>query len=720
MTGSESESGPFWEVDENGVAWIRFDDPTRSLNVLAEPVLRTLDAVLSEVEGGARGGRIKGVVFHSGKHQSFIAGADVEAIAGVEDPTEGLEAARFGQKLFQRVHELPVPTLSAIDGICLGGGLELSLACRYRVASDSPKTKLGLPEVLLGILPAWGGTTRLPRLVGLQAALDLMLTGKNLDAKRALRRGLVDAVLPTETFRAEVERFIRQRISGAALNPPKRKLLTRILDGPGAPIVLSQARKRVMAQTGGHYPAPLRILDVVGRSRGKSLTAALDLEANAAGELIASSVSKNLIHVFHLREAARKGDGTDSETAKARTVKRLGILGAGVMGGGIAQLAAYNGVRVRLKDIRHEAVSSALDHANGLFRKALKRRKLSKRDAAQRMELISGGLTYDGFSHADVVVEAVVERMDVKRAVLAEVEAVASEHTVLASNTSSLSIDEMAEVLKRPHALGGLHFFNPVHRMPLIEVVRGKATSDDTIATLYRHAVQLGKVPVVVRDGPGFLVNRILGPYLNEAGFLLQDGGSVDAIDTTAKRFGMPMGPLRLIDEVGIDIAQHAGAALHEALGERMTPSAVLLKIAESGRLGRKGGLGFYRYDGDKEKEVDAEVYRVLADTVPVTRSAMDPDHITQRLVLTMINEAARILEDGIVRSAGDVALGMIMGTGFPPFRGGLLRHADQLHPRAILAGLQELAEQVGPRFEPAPLLHELAREDRLFYVAFP
>ncbi len=715
-----TETGPFLSLDPSGVAWVRFDDPTRSLNVLAEPVLRTLDRLLDRVDGQAKSGQVKAVVFHSGKPGSFIAGADVQAIQGVEDPGEGLEAARFGQRLFQKVAQLPVPTLSAIDGICLGGGLELSLACRFRVASDSPKTKLGLPEVLLGILPAWGGTTRLPRLVGLQAALDMLLTGKNLDAKRAQRRGLVDAVLPAATFDAEVRRFLKQRLDGARLSKPKRKLLTRLLDGPGSRIVLSQARKRVMAQTGGHYPAPLRILDVVRGSSGKSVDRALEIEANAAGELIASPVSKNLIHVFNLREAARKGDGTESGSSEALPVENLGILGAGVMGGGIAQLAAYNGIRVRLKDIRHEAVASALDHAQGLFRKALKRRKLSKREADQRMELITGGLTYDGFGQADLVVEAVVERMNIKQAVLGEVEARVPESAVLASNTSSLSIDEMASVLKRPEAFGGLHYFNPVHRMPLIEVVRGEATSDRTTATLYRHAVQVGKVPVVVRDGPGFLVNRILGPYLNEAGFLLQDGASVEQIDANAKRFGMPMGPLRLIDEVGIDIAQHAGAALHMALGERMTPSEVLLKIGEAGRLGRKGGLGFYRYEGDKETEVDGSVYQLLSGTIPAERRALDENEITQRLVLTMVNEAARILEDGIVRSAGDVDLGMIMGTGFPPARGGLLRHADQLHPRAIVARLRELADQVGQRFQPAPLLVTLATEDRLFYAAFP
>ncbi|MCA9739071.1 MAG: 3-hydroxyacyl-CoA dehydrogenase NAD-binding domain-containing protein [Gemmatimonadota bacterium] len=719
-TASEPQTGPFLHVDDDGVAEILFDDPTRSVNLFTEPVLRRLSELLDTVDGEVAGGRVRGVLFRSGKSGTFIAGADVNAIAAVEHPAEGQEAARFGQHLFLRVDELPVPTLSAIDGTCLGGGVELSLACRHRVASDSPRTSLGLPEVQLGILPAWGGTTRLPRLVGLQAALDLLLTGKTLDARRAQRRGLVDAVLPAAGFAEAARAFLLERIAGPPLaHKDGRGLVTRVLDGPGAPIVLAQARKRVLAQTGGHYPAPLKILDVVRRSRGSSLRQALAYEAEAAGELIASAVSKNLIHVFHLREAARKGGSTDP-SATALPVEHLGILGAGVMGGGIAQLAAYNGLSVRVKDIRHDAVGHALAHAQGLFRKAVERRKLDRRDASQRMERISGGVTYDGFAQADLVVEAVVEKMAVKKAVLAEVEGVVRPDAVLASNTSSLSIDEMATALARPERFGGLHFFNPVHRMPLIEVVRGASTSAGTVATLVRLSVRLGKVPVVVRDGPGFLVNRILGPYLNEAGFLLGEGASVEQVDRAARAFGMPMGPLRLIDEVGIDIAQHAGATLFEALGERMRPSPVLERMAASGRLGRKGGVGFYTYEGEREKDVDGEVYGVLGETVPAERRTLEDGDITARLVLTMINEAARILADGIVGRAADVDLAMIMGTGFPPFRGGLLRHADRLHPRAIVERLDELARRVGPRFEPAPLLRELAASDRSFYTAFP
>ncbi len=720
MSPPSGTVNPSLSVADDGVAWITLDDPERKLNVLTEEVLRGLEALLDDVSERATAGSVRAVVIRSGKPDSFIAGADVGAIAAIESPDDGRDAARTGQAIFQKVAELPVPTIAAIHGICLGGGLEMSLACGHRVASDADATKMGLPEVQLGILPAWGGTTRLPRLIGLQAALDLLLTGKTIDGRRALRRGLVSAVVPAELFSDAVADFAAARAAGEPLDlKDGRSLVTRVLDDTslGRRIVLGQARKRVLAQTGGHYPAPLAILDVIRDAGRRSVPESLEREATAAGELLVSTVSKNLIHVFNLREGVKKRPGLPDS---GDPVEAIGILGAGVMGGGIAQLAAFNGIRVRVKDIRHDAVSGALAHARSLFDKAVARRTLTRLQAGQRMELIAGALDYAGFGTADLVVEAVVERMDVKRAVLAEVERLVPESAVLCSNTSSLSIDEMAEALERPDRFGGMHFFNPVHRMPLVEVVRGGRTSEDTVARIYDLALRLRKIPVIVRDGAGFLVNRILGPYLNEAGFILGDGASIEAVDRAAKAFGMPMGPLRLIDEIGIDVAGHAGGTLHEAFGARMEPALVLTALGATERLGRKGGLGFYRYQGDKEAGVDEPVYGALGDAVPSARVGMDAAEITERLVLAMVNEAARALEDGIVARAADVDLAMIMGTGFPPFRGGLLQYADSLHPRSVLARIQALRERHGVRFEPAPALERLAAEDRLFYQAFP
>lgn len=724
QASTPSTASPSFEVDERGIGWITFDDPDRALNVLTEPTMRRLADVLDEARDSAVEGRLKALVFRSGKPDSFIAGADVDAIAALEDPGEAERQIRRGQALYMDVELMPVPTIAAIHGVCVGGGLELALACTHRILSDARATRVGLPEVQLGIVPAWGGTTRLPRLVGLQAALDLLLTGKLIDARKARKIGLAGDVLPAELFHETVADFAAAVVASPRAMPrPKRPFVARILDdtAPGRRVVLAAARKRVRAQTGGHYPAPMRILDILRRTLGKSIEKSLEAEVQAASELIVGPVSKNLIHVFHMREASRKGRGVPDRSVEARPVRSVAVIGAGVMGGGIAQLAAAKGIRVRMKDIRHEAVTGGLQHARGLFDKLVKRRKLTRREAAQHMELISGGLDYAGFAAADLVVEAVVENLDVKRAVLQEVEAELSERCVLATNTSSLSVDRMAEALARPGGFGGMHFFNPVHRMPLVEVVRGARTSDETVATVYGLAVALGKVPVVVGDGPGFLVNRILAPYLNEAGWLLAEGATIEEIDSAAKAFGMPMGPLRLVDEVGIDVSSHAGVSMHGALGDRLAPAPTLVALGKTGRLGRKGGKGFYEYERGKEKGVDPSVYQDLGSSVPLERGGTVPsESIRRRLVIQMINEAARVLEDSIVASAQELDLAMIMGTGFPPFRGGLLRFADTLHARGILDRLRVLQEEVGERFAPAPLIERLAKNDRSFYEAFP
>jgi 3-hydroxyacyl-CoA dehydrogenase/enoyl-CoA hydratase/3-hydroxybutyryl-CoA epimerase len=543
-----------------------------------------------------------------------------------------------------------------------------------------------------------------------------------VDAGKARRMGFAGDVLPAELFTEKVTDFVLGLAAGTTrATAPRRGALTRFMDDTrlGRRVVLAAAKKRVRVRTGGHYPAPFRILDVLRRHLGGSVEASLDAEARAAAELIVSPECKNLIHVFRLREATRKGPTATGASATAPAVHSMVVLGAGVMGGGIAHLAASRGVPVRMKDVRHEAVTGGLQHARTLFDRAVERRRLSRREATQRMELISGGLDWTGFAAADLVVEAVVEKLDVKRAVLAEAESRVSASCVLATNTSSLSVDAMAEALRSPERFCGMHFFNPVDRMPLVEVVRGADTSDETVATVYALALALGKVPVVVADGPGFLVNRILGPYLNEAGYLLGDGATVQEIDGGAKAFGMPMGPLRLIDEVGIDVSTHAGTSLREALGERLTPAPALVALAVSGRPGRKGGRGFYVYEKGKERRVDEGVYADLGPSVPATRGGVDAQRVRRRLVGQMINEAAWLLEEGVVTRARDVDLAMIMGTGFPPFRGGLLRFADSLHPRGVLDRIQALHEQYGARFAPAPLIEELARTDRLFYDAF-
>jgi 3-hydroxyacyl-CoA dehydrogenase / enoyl-CoA hydratase / 3-hydroxybutyryl-CoA epimerase len=696
------------EIDGAGVAWLVFDRPGAKVNVLGSAVLRRLEELLDELEPAVHEGRVRGLVIRSGKPATFLAGADVGEIESAADAVEVARMTGRVQQLFRRVDRLAVPSVAAIDGTCLGGGTELALACRYRLASDRPETRIGLPEVRLGIIPGFGGTVRLPRLIGLSGALDMILTGKTVSARQATRSGLVDERVPAPVLYRRAAELAKGALPAGRA---RRPVLTRLLDGtlPGRRLVLSQARKRVMRETRGHYPAPLAALDVVRRTHGRPLDEALAEEAQAVGRLATSAISKNLIHVFHLLESPKKVE----PGAAPRPVERVGVLGAGVMGGGIAQLMAQKGIAVRMKDIAADALASGLRHAAGLFDRLVRRRRLTPAEARQQLALISPTLDYAGFGAVDLVVEAVVERLDVKQAVLREAESHAKPGTVLASNTSSLSITAMQEALARPADFCGMHFFNPVDRMPLVEVIRGERTADHAVATVFALTRRLGKTPLIVRDGPGFLVNRLLGPYLNEAAWLLVDGASIEAIDEALLEFGMPMGPLRLLDEVGLDVARHAGASLHEAFGERMSPPPLLERLGGSGRLGKKNGRGFYRHDAGRA-DPDAAVY---ADAgLDPKRRELARSEIVDRTILAMINEAARALADGIVPGPGEVDLGMITGTGFPPFRGGLLRHADRVGTPAILARLTELERQHGPRFEAAPLVRELAASATGFY----
>lgn len=711
---STSTSTVTLETANDGVAWIIFDNHANRPNILTRATMQRFAALLDEVAAGAAAGRIRALVIRSGKDGSFIAGADITEFSGIESAAQGEAGARAGQQLYMVVDRLAVPVIAAIDGICLGGGTELALACDYRIASDRAETKIGLPEVRLGILPGFGGTTRLPRLIGMKSAFDLLLTGSNADARKAQRIGLIDERVHPSTLYERAGAAALEMAQGKKQAFRKKPLLDRFLDdtGPGRKVLLSQARKKVEQETHGNYPAPLAILDVIEQSHGKSVAEALEIEAAALGRLIVTPVSRNLVHVFGLMEAAKKAG---PRGVALHTVSRAAVVGAGVMGGGIAQLFAARGISARMKDINADALGNGMRHAQELFDKQVKRRKLSRREAHQQMDRIAPTLDYNGFKLVDVVVEAVVERMPVKKQVLLEVEAASGTDTIIATNTSSLSVTEMQTVLNRPANFCGMHFFNPVHRMPLVEVIRGAHSSDVAIATVFDLARKLDKIPVIVKDGPGFLVNRVLAPYLNEAGWLLSDGASIQEIDKALLDFGMPMGPLRLLDEVGLDVAHHAGTSMAEAFGERLAAPPTILALESSKLLGRKGGRGFYTYAEDEPK-VNEDIYALLGATVPQTRRTLTPAEIQERAVFSMINEAARVVADGIVAGAGDVDIGMITGTGFPPFRGGLLRYADTLGMKNVLATLERLAQTLGVRFEPAPLIRERAAAGRGFY----
>jgi 3-hydroxyacyl-CoA dehydrogenase/enoyl-CoA hydratase/3-hydroxybutyryl-CoA epimerase len=693
---------------EDSIARITLDLQGEKVNKLSRAVMERLGEVLDELE---RRTDIRGAVLDSAKTGVFNAGADVNEIGSVTDGEAAAEAVRAGQALMDRIEGLPFPVVASIGGVCLGGGTELALACDARVGSDHPRFQLGLPEVNLGILPVWGGATRLPRLIGLPKALDFILRGHPVDAKRAERLGILDrAVAHGELEKRSLE-LLHALIEGERPRRRKPPFFERLLSGNplGRALLFSQARKRVLGQTKGHYPAPLAILDVLRRGHA-SKQRSFELEVEHAKTLLPGAVSKNLVHLFFLNENAKKDPGVTDDSVEPRPVASAALLGAGTMGGGIARIVASRDIPIRVKDISPEALGAGLSAARSIFERRLKRRRLrmTRWELERKMALITTTLDFSGFKNADVVFEAIVEDIEIKKSVLRQLEPVISESCLIASNTSTLSVSDMQSVLERPERMAGFHFFNPVDRMPLIEVIRGDKTDNRATASLVALAKKLGKTPVVVKDGPGFLVNRILGPYLNEAGHLFEECGDIAAIDRAFVAFGMPMGPLRLLDEVGLDVADKAGKVLSAAFGDRATPSKVVSTLVAEGRLGKKAGRGLYRYDGKKESP-DETVLTIVGVARGPARAAKD---CVERGLGLMVAEAARCLDEGIVRSPGELDLAMVMGTGFPPFRGGLLRYADHYGVARIVDDLAKWSGQLGSRFDPPPSL----RDRKAFY----
>jgi len=705
------------EVGTDRLATLVFDAPGRKLNIFDATVLGELEGILGELAGRRD---IECLVLVSGKPRGFIAGADVSLIEQLTDPAQAAAGSRAGQALFNAWESLPFPTVAAITGLCLGGGTELALASTYRVVADSEEVKIGLPEVRLGILPAWGGTTRLPRLLALPDALDWILTGRNASARKALRQGFADALLPAAGFLGHLRDFARAhrgktRAPGKAAGGFDVKELLLERNPLGRRFVLEQARKKTLDQTGGHYPAPLAALDVVRVGLEDGRAAGFAAEARAFGELATSGVSKNLIHVFELSEAAKRMEGVAG--GEARPVRAAAVLGAGTMGGGIAQLLAHEAdVPVVMKDIRPEPLAGGMAHAAALFAGLQKKRRLTGPEARRKMALVHPTLDYAGFQRADVVIEAVVEKLPVKQAVLAEVAEKVPDGAVLASNTSSLPISEIAAGVPRPERVVGMHFFNPVHKMPLVEVVVGSNSGPAAVNTVFELSRRLGKTPVRVKETPGFLVNRLLTFYAVESLWLLEEGYRVEDIDGAMESWGMPMGPIALNDEVGIDIATEVAGVLHAAFGERLPLPSWLGELPAAGYLGKKNGRGLYRYEGRERGDVDPDAYELLG--LEPTIEDPDPRYLQERMVLRMIDEAARCLEEEVVASAGELDLAMIFGTGFPPFRGGPCRWADAQGLGGILDTMDRFASAVGDRYRPSDALRR-TKEEGGFYARF-
>jgi len=598
--------------------------------------------------------------------------------------------------------------------------LELVLACDFRLASDSKKTLIGLPEVNLGIIPGFGGTQRLPRLVGLQVGLELILAGKTLKGAQAHRKGVVDKCVPQAFINDEAEKFVSAMLSTGGVDALKRKRKKRgAMDRfwPGTSLVCWVAKKQLIKKTQGHYPAPLAALKVIRKTYQGNITKGLKVEAKAFSELVPTTISKNLVQLFYTHESLKKYTGVSSDIAVPSQVRQASVVGAGLMGGGIAWALSNKGIAVRLKDIQWGAIAKGLESAAEVFYKGVKRRKLSRVEAGLKLGLISGATDFSGFQSSNIVIEAIPENMGLKKKIFQEMESNCPEATIIASNTSALSISEMASDLRHPDRFIGMHFFSPVHRMPLVEVIPGEKTSPETIAATVQLAKRMGKTPIVIQNCPGFLINRILLPYVSEAVYLLGDGATIQTIDSIAVKFGMPLGPLALADEVGLDVGIKVTQILEQGYGDRMKSPPLFKKVVEDKELlGKKTNEGFYRYM-DKHKVPSEKMMRLIKSESP-NNSSYKPttDVIRDRLILIMVNEAARCLEEGIVEKAEYLDMAMIMGTGFPPFRGGLLRYADQQGISGIVERLQQLADITSNRFKPASILIEMARLNQTFY----
>ncbi|MBU2977364.1 fatty acid oxidation complex subunit alpha FadJ [Alteromonas sp. C1M14] len=695
---------------DDGVAILTMDVPGESMNTLKAEFGDEISAMLDDIENDSS---IKGVVLCSGKSSSFVAGADIGMLAACETQEDAQALAKGGQDIFNRIENMRATFVAAIHGPALGGGLELALACHYRVCSDSPKTQLGLPEVQLGILPGSGGTQRLPRLVGVQQGMKMMLTGAPARAKQAKKYGLVDDMVPQSVLLKVAQELALKR--KPQRQAPQKGVLNKMLEQNkyGRNLMFKKAREQTLAKTKGNYPAPAMIIDVIETGMNEGMTAGLEAEAAAFGRLVMTPESYQLRQIFFATTQMKKENGV-ADVAPSRVAK-VGVLGGGLMGGGIAYVTASKAaVPVRIKDVRDEGIVNAMKYSYDILNKKVRKGFMAKSEMQKQMAMLTGSLDYRGFADTDMVIEAVFEDLDLKQQMVSDVETNTQQSTIFASNTSSIPIAQIAAKAARPENVIGLHYFSPVDKMPLAEVIAHDKTSDHTISTTVEFARKQGKTPVVVKDGAGFYVNRILAPYMNEAAYLLLAGEPVDHIDKSLVKFGFPVGPVKLLDEVGIDVGTKIMPFLIEQFGARFEAPEAFDKVLADGRKGKKNGKGFYLYEGKKPgKAVDESIYPLLNVT---PNSTLNEKSVAERCVLMMLNEAARCLDEGVIRSARDGDIGAIFGIGFPPFLGGPFRYMDSLGIEALVSKLTHYAETIDGRFTPADCLVERAKENKTFY----
>ena len=714
----------------SGVAIITIDLPGEPVNKFNRATKDEFVALFDRLE---RDLNVRAAVLISGKKDSFIAGADIEEFLQIKTADEAQRLSQEGQHLLDSINEMRTPLVVAIHGACMGGALELSLAAHYRIATDHPKTLLALPEVQIGIIPGAGGTQRLPRLIGIRAALDMILTGKNIRAKKALQIGLVDELVhPSILKKVAVQRALEIAEGTRKHERHKGGVSGFLLDEnpAGRRVVLKKAREETMNKTRGNFPAPLAAIEAVAAGYSGGPSHGYREESRLFGEMAMTDVSRQLISIFFATTALKKDPGVElpegSQPPEIMPVEKLGILGAGFMGAGIASIAIQQGTLVRMKDADHGRVAKGFAAVREVVKERLTKRQITKVQFSDTMALLGGTVDYSGFGNVDLVIEAVFEDINVKHEVLREVEAEMKPSAIFASNTSTIPITQIAEVAQRPDRVLGMHFFSPVHKMPLLEVITTEQTDTDVTASAVAYGKKLGKTVIVVKDGPGFYVNRILTPYINEAGRLLDQGASIDSVDNALLDFGFPVGPITLVDEVGLDVGSKAGKIMYEAFGERFAPPSSMQAVVAAGRYGRKAKKGFYLYDEEGKKgEVDQSVYSLLAPAAretsttsgqKQTRAQIPASEIQQRTILPMLNEAARCLDEGVIRSPRDGDIGAVFGFGFPPFRGGPFRYMDAIGVAEIVRQLEELNDRFPGRFEPAELLVAMARRGDWFH----
>ncbi|WP_102796255.1 fatty acid oxidation complex subunit alpha FadJ [Bowmanella denitrificans] len=694
---------------DDGIAILTMDVPGESMNTLKAEFAEQIAAQLDEIEKDTT---IKGLVLASGKPSSFVAGADISMLAACQSADDAEALSRAGQQMFKRIEDMKIPVVAAIHGPALGGGLELALCCHYRICSLDDKTVMGLPEVQLGLLPGSGGTQRLPKLIGIQKAMTMMLTGKQLRAKQAKKDGLVDDAVPLSILLDVAIQFAKKH--KPKRQPPKLNLVGQALERTpfGRNFLFNQARKQTRSKTRGNYPAPERIIDCI--EAGVNTSRGYELEARHFGHLVMTPESKQLRNIFFATTEMKKETGV--EGVKPAKVQKTAVLGGGLMGGGIAFVTSSKaGLPVRIKDIRSEGIANAMKYSYDLLIKKVKRRFMRKSEMQKQLSLLTGSTDYSGFADVDVVIEAVFEDLKLKQQTVADIEANAKKDTIFATNTSSIPIGQIAEQAARPEQVIGLHYFSPVDKMPLAEVIPHAGTSAETISTTVDLARKQGKTPIVVKDGAGFYVNRILAPYMNEAACVLLAGESIEQIDQALLNFGFPVGPMKLLDEVGIDIGAKIAPILVAELGERFRAPDAFDKLLADDRKGKKNKRGLYKYSGKKPgKEVDDSVYSLLGIS---PSQKFSHDQIAERCALLMLNEAALCLAEQVIRSPRDGDIGAIFGIGFPPFLGGPFRYMDSLGINHVVARLEHYQGLYGDKFSPAPLLKEMAEQQKSFYA---